>query len=42
MHQSQVLVFDRVQNAEGTRGSSIIDMGTIIQFRKDKYEIKTK
>ena len=28
---------NRVQNTEGTRGSSTIDMDPIIQFRIDKY-----
>ena len=42
MHQSQALVLDRVQNTEDTRGSSTIDMNTMLQFRTDNYEIKTK
>ena len=42
MRQEQALVLDWVQNTEGTRGSSTINMGTIIQFRTDKYEIKAK
>ena len=42
MYQTQALLMDRVQNAEGTRGSSTIDMSTVIQFRTDMYEIKMK
>ena len=35
--QAKALVLDRVQNAEGTKGSSTIDTGTIIKFRTEKY-----
>ena len=40
--QAQALVLDWIQDTEGTRGSSTINMGTIIQFRMDKYKIETK
>ena len=35
--QAQALVLDWIQNNEGTRGSSTINMDTIIQFITDKY-----
>ena len=40
--QAKALVLDSIQNVKGTRGSSTIDMNIVIQFRTDKYEIKTK
>ena len=37
MHQSQAVVLELAQNMEDTRVSNAIDLGTIIQFRTDKY-----
>ena len=42
MHQLQGLILDRVQDVEAMRGNSTTDMSSVIQFRKDNYEVKTK
>ena len=35
-------LFGQGPKCGGSRGSSTIDMNTVIQFRMDKYQIKTK
>ena len=40
-HQAQVIVLDKVQNMEGTKESSTINMKTVIQFKTDTDDIKT-
>ena len=37
IRQTQAFILDWLQSTEGTKGSSTINMGTIIQFRTGKY-----
>ena len=38
--QDEALVLDWVQNTEEMRGTSTVNMNTVIQFRSDKDKIK--